>query len=742
MARADVNRDRLLKLTAENCGRRVEEAKIRARKVKKERDEVARLASLDILERLESAERRREELLSARGRRSPSRISRTEAAIRIQRIWRKQRLQKAVNEFQSQRISLESVTKHAFEQVVGKFKVPATIRAATRLLIVLGLVNPEIGQKEIDGLVRTFLSAFMILGHTTEVLHSHDQSLEMVPNYRRGSNIFQDLIAKAREFVTALEHHNRTFASAAGLSELWTTYLTAFQAWKVHDASVLVEMLVGKFVDLDLMLLDIQKSPTMHAVVEEYTQGIKSGQMLLLSKIRRLVGDETRNVVRIAVQAGRRRHALAQRAQTLPITEDPTPEEQVQMEILEPPSFGGQGLSNRQIMHELALNPEYELVPPSKSDDQRSREELFKNTFYASLLLSLREGDQSLLPTLVKDIKSRILSLLQPSSPSYTTFSEHLDETIVQQECQRGLFDMQKFLNYILHAMRQLCAPIRDGDVASISTINGVDDLDTFVMRIRKVAEVLALMALDSANFHLRVARPALLEQAQQYERTKFSEDIKRGTGTLTRTTQWLEEPAAKLREERASSNTPPPSSIDIWRHAYTDLLFSDADIPETFSLDIDRIQHLRSQLNDIILLAAILLVSKTFSAGSTARQITWTTLSSRLKVLQSESAENIVAEIDQFISSPQLKREILVSVIRRIKTGNDPCVVLLQRRMKSLIINALAGAEVAVAGMGFGEMEGEVREVLGAVGKVGRVNWACYREWYDGIVGSYLERS
>src|SRR5579859_120884 len=295
MARADDNRDRLLKLTAENCGRKVEEAKIRASKVKKERDEVARLASLEILERLESAERRREELLSARGRKSLSRISRNEAAIRIQRVWRKQRLQKAIREFQAQRISLESVANHTFDQVVGKFKNPGTVRAATRLLLVVGLVDTDVGQQDLDRLVRTFLSSFMIVGHTTEVLHSHDQALEMVTTYRIESNIFQDLIAKANQFVNALERYNHVQRSVDALSTLWQSYLSAFQDWKAHDASVLVEMLVGKFVDLDLMLLDIQNSPTMQAVVEEYTQGIKDGQMHLLQKIRLLIGDKTRD---------------------------------------------------------------------------------------------------------------------------------------------------------------------------------------------------------------------------------------------------------------------------------------------------------------------------------------------------------------------------------------------------------------------------------------------------------------
>ena len=379
MARADGNRDRLLKLTAENCGRRVEEAKIRARKVKRERDEIARIASREILERLENAEKRREELLSARGRRSPgggsssnrprvvSEQMKVEAATKIQRFWRQKRVITAMRDFKALRISVESVTSHSFEQVVSKFKSTTTIRATARLLTVLGLIAHGTPETEVNSFVRTFLSAYMVLGHTTEVLHSHDQSLEMVLHSPSSTNAFQDLTQKARTFITAFE------AQSLNLLTQWQTYLSAFREWKSHDASILVEMLVGKFVELDNMLLDIQDSSTMQAVVEEYSQAIKSGQMLLLSKIRRLVGDETRNIVRRAVQAGRRRRVQQQQQlqqqqqqQQLPPTpaiEEPVPEEMVR-EIIQPPSLNV--LTNRRIMHELAINPEYEITLPEK----------------------------------------------------------------------------------------------------------------------------------------------------------------------------------------------------------------------------------------------------------------------------------------------------------------------------------------------------------------------------------------
>jgi len=200
MARAVANRETKLRSLAEAAGRRVAEAKCKARRVKRERDEATRMASRDICERLERAERRRGELLSARRAKgasssvSPARKvetavvvvvderTREEAARKIQRVWRRWRMMRVMREFHSVKVTVESVTQHSFEQVVAKFKSPTTVRATHRLLTVLGLITHDvIPEKEADSIVRTFLSAYMVLGHTTQVLHSHTQPMELVP---------------------------------------------------------------------------------------------------------------------------------------------------------------------------------------------------------------------------------------------------------------------------------------------------------------------------------------------------------------------------------------------------------------------------------------------------------------------------------------------------------------------------------------------------------------------------------
>jgi hypothetical protein len=642
----------------------------------------------------------------------------------------------AVGEFLSQRISIESVTAHPFEQVVSKFKSATTVRATTRLLTVIGLLKQDLPAKEVESTVRTFLSAFMILGHTTEVLHSHHQPIEMVPLHQ-SAHIFQALTSQARVFVTSLEYYLHTLHEDPSLPKLWSTYLSAFAEWKSHDSTILVEMLVEKFIDLDLMLLDIQESEAMAVVVEEYSAGIKSGQMLLLSKIRRLIGDDTRATVRSAVQAGRRRRTarLSQR-EAEPVVESM---EEVG-EIIDPLPSGV--VTNRRIMHELALNPDYQIPAPTKTDEERQREDNFKDTFYNALLESLKHNDQSLLPTVINDIKHRLLSLLQPSTPSHTALSETLDETIIAQECHRNLFDVNNFVTYATNTMRQLCAPVRDADVTTIPAINGVDEVETMVLRLRRIPKVLGMMALDSANFHMRVARPGLVSHAIGYERAKFAEDLESGRVTLEKTIEWIEEAAAKVIQESSTSER--PTAIQIWRRAYMDLLFSNQVPPETFHLDVDRLVTLRIKVRDVVTLAALILISKTFTAGNTSRPLDWSHLSSRLAILHSSSPESILAEIDRFIASPNIKRDLLLSMIRRIQNdARDPCVVLLERRVKAFLTTVLMGGEVrGLEGVGLGEVEESLRVLGKEFGGPGRVNWSCYREWYEDISGIYLERN
>jgi hypothetical protein len=495
-------------------------------------------------------------------------------------------------------------------------------------------------------------------------------------------------------------------------------------------------MLVTKFVELDAMLLDIQDSPGMASVVTEYTEVIKGGQCLLLAKIKRLRGEETRVLVRRAVQASRRRRAAVLQQQARVVPQQPVEEgdesEEAAGELIEPPSNGG--LSNRRIMHELALDPNFQLSQPEKTDEQKHREQHRKSVYYNALRTSLHENDQSLLPGLVHDIKSRLLGLLQSTTPSYTTLSSHLDETLVTQQCAHNIFDAAAFLSYVQDMMKRLCAPVRDDQVSAIETLRGDNDVETFILRVDGTIEMLSVMALDSANFHFNLARPTLVSQALAYERTRFLDDLQNGTVKLDKTRTWLQQ---HITTDDSVSRT-----TSVFHRAFVNLLFSAEDIPETFPFDKDRISVLRTQIRETIVLAALILLSKTFTAGANSRSLDFNALSRRLKILLSDPPENIFAEIERFVGSPLSRTTLMLNMIRRVKFDErDPCVLLLQKRVRIVLLRVLAGGEGGVlTAMGLAEVEGELVGLYKVVDKVGRVNWGRYGGLYQGIVRELVE--
>jgi len=281
--------------------------------------------------------------------------------------------------------------------------------------------------------------------------------------------------------------------------------------------------------------------------------------------------------------------------------------------------------------------------------------------------------------------------------------------------------------------MKALCAPVRDAEVDALETLGGEGDLDRFLVRMERTIEMLGVMALDSANFHLNLARPALVAQALVYERRKFAEDVENGRVKLTRTREWI--------ENNVDGNET-LMVMGVFHRAFVSLLFTMEEIPETFPFDAERIATLRTQIHETITLTALILLARTFTAGANSRTLDFSGLSRRLKILLPESPENVLAEIQRFIG-PSTSRPTLLNMIRRIKSdaARDPCVLLLQKRLRAVLMRVLSGGDVgALAALGLGEVEGEVRGITEGTKKLAGVNWGCYGVVYEGILRELRE--
>jgi len=151
--------------------------------------------------------------------------------------------------------------------------------------------------------VRTFLSAYLILGHPTNVL-SRDGDQE------------QDLITKAKDLVLSFEsalgklttfnYYTPSPTRTETVLLAHSAFVTAFNDWKARDSSTLIETMVASFVSLDEIWQSV-KDATVEEVANEYRTGIRDNQAILLSRIKKLAGpDKALTLIRKAIREARR----------------------------------------------------------------------------------------------------------------------------------------------------------------------------------------------------------------------------------------------------------------------------------------------------------------------------------------------------------------------------------------------------------------------------------------------------
>lgn len=389
-------REKKLEEIAAACAEEVKRAKAIAESMKEKREQDLLRLRQQIQDRLDEAERRREELrrnnaagrtrmrgqsipssrkqvevmpevaelketaspASGDGNSSPSRdtpapaLTPDEAACKILHWWRRSHRRRAIAEFQQLGLAVDSVRDTSFEEVVELLAEDKVLMTTGKVLRLCGIQEGKTSSVKEIVVVRAFLSAFLILGHPTQVL-SNKESQDAVTsgqslNYSLASAAargntnpsamgasttnamangtpssssssatassslpigrddltnpqLQDLVRKAKDLlicfetiVNRLTHANNYAPPSTLASELidaYDSYYDAFIAWKARDASALVNVMVMQFVELDAIWQTV-KDGTDASVSDTYRQSIQQNQILLLVRIKKLAGAE------------------------------------------------------------------------------------------------------------------------------------------------------------------------------------------------------------------------------------------------------------------------------------------------------------------------------------------------------------------------------------------------------------------------------------------------------------------
>ncbi|XP_075378076.1 T-complex protein 11 homolog isoform X2 [Mycteria americana] len=289
-------------------------------------------------------------------------------------------------------------------------------------------------------------------------------------------------------------------------------------------------------------------------------------------------------------------------------------------------------ISKLTIVHEIALNSDFKLQAASfspKSLENRVKETLHK-AFWDSLeeQLSASPPDYTRAIQLLQEIKEALLSLLLPQHNQLRSqIDEALDMELIRQEAEHGALDIHGLTVYVLGTMARLCAPIRDEEVRGLQSLTDPAQL------LREIFRVLGLMKMDMLNFTIQSLRTHLQDHTVQYERKKFQELLDKLPNSLDRTREWLCKAAAEVSVSSSqlpshpavsgspaahspgavSSSTTVPSLTSVLNRGYMNLLCwepGQKEYPETLFMDQARLQEVQAQVNQLTIIAAVLLVT------------------------------------------------------------------------------------------------------------------------------------
>ena len=692
-------RERNLAEIAAACAEEVKRAKAVAESIKEKREQDILKMRQQMEDRLAEAERRRGELRNRSNSRSRPRgqsliamrktvevmpevkelkekdttpLSDEAAAARIKSWWKAAKRRSAVVEFQHLGLTVDGVRGTSFEKVVELLGQEKVLVITGKVLRICGLREGEAGSVGDLVAVRTFLSAFLILGHPAQVLSNKDNQggaeLEQVvetmawPMARDdlANPQSQELVGKARDLLicfetilsrlTSFNNHTPPPALSGSLAEAYATFYNAFIAWKARDSNALVDLMLMQFVELDAIWQTVKDS-TDPAVSESYRDSIRQNQTELMVRIKRLAGPEQgkKKVFEAVRKARKAREQKRPIGDTKPREIDHTVETamgdlraSIPQPSLEPPTqsptppqspSSGQFTvriqvptmqfmpDNRTVVHELALNRGYRM----SAEQYKEQHETVLGPLFRGMRATMEHGNREehflLLLKVASNIRETLQRLVPEGKPMYIFIGEMLDTEVARRQFVAGSFSYERFFSTMGKLLPKLCAPIRDDEVKML-----VEDKLTrgdYVDRLEAVMGFIHIMVSDYTNHLLSMAAPQLIRNATEYEAKRFAEALEEGRHDLSAATAAWRAARTKVLAEitrrdpegvNHSKSRPTPDRfycqmlLDVFTQPWALPL---AEMPEMLRLDHGRAVRCGVLTRRIVTTAAILLQCK-----------------------------------------------------------------------------------------------------------------------------------
>jgi hypothetical protein len=806
---AQAARERHLAQVAASCAEEVRRAKKIAEDMKERKAAEERRYRVEMEEKLADAERRRMEY-----KRNPRRprtatspladakhpterpvVTSEDAAKRIQSAWRARTRKNMVDDWWALGLSIDTVGATSFDNITALVAAEKLLKTTEKIMTLFVLL-PDQDPVSRSTAVRTFLSAYLILGHPAHVL-SRDGEQE------------QDLITKAKDLIISFEsalsklttfnYYTPSPTHTETVLLAHSAFVNAFNDWKARDSSALTETMVASFVSLDEIWQSV-KDATVDEVANEYRNGIRDNQAILLSKIKKLAGpDKALTLIRKAIRESRRARpkkrlagdTVRPRLALGSDTGSPTSNESAAIQAeaaseLAASVVGGrqapatqdhqaQSLSkvftvmpdNRMLVHELAIDKEFRIDASPTAD--------LRDAVNRELCNAMRRGFEDGESTkwtvaMAQNIRGKLAHLLKPGNSMYNLISETLDPELINTECNQGLFSYGKFFGFIATILPKLCAPFRDAQVqALVDELQEEGELPEMIEKLFKLLHIIDLLSLDYSNYLLTNAAPTLIKEGTGYEQRMFAQDLAEGKITLDRTRRWWQSAAVNMHTEAdrrdpwtQSNPVDRPTAHKIYARGLVDLAIAtpplrDSELPETLELDRARITRIREEALRITTIGGILLTAKNLLKRDVRSP--WKPQANRMwDVLKDgymkdpTTPSKLSSLLESSHNMPPATRTQLSSTISRLLTQaesgklSDPVLKVLFQRLKTHIFNrvsasssgervrAASTATEGLAATGLPEFVSQVAEICDQLSKVGDVDRKTHGQWYEEI--------
>lgn len=687
-------REKKLAEIVASCAEDVRKAKAVAESMKERREQEQASIRAKIEERQAEADRRREELRSrtvvrrVRGQSDTTKkaldvlpqvkekvspvYTPDVAAGKIQWWWRALQRKQVVQDFTELGLTVDGIQQVEFDRVTALLAQDHVLLQTAQVLRICGLQEGERGSITEMAAVRTFLSAFVILGHPTQVLSSKENTGGQEPvgtqwpqHFARddlANPLAQTLVSKARDLLVSFENVFSRLTSSNNytappklrkdLPQIYANFQNAFISWKSRDSDSLVQLMLMQFVELDSIWQTVKDS-TDDASVGPYRESIRENQTQLMVRIKRLAGAEQgKKMITSAIKEARKARAakkasgdtkprgaesseapstaqnlLSTDTQTLtpPATPSRAPPKEEGQRTPQPiiigPGFGGLLPENRLMVHEFAIDKEYR-IPAEEYRKYRepSQRPLFEG-MRAAILADDSDTSFVYFSIMIRYFRDSLQRLVVPEANTHRIIGEMLDPDIAEQQFRVGSFSYPKFFSTIASLLPKLCAPSRDEEVKDL--VENKLQHESVVDRAEALTVFIDAMLCDFVNYKLAYFAPSLIQSAPEYEAKKFAEDITRGTrGLSAATAAWRSARGKVLAEagKRDPENINHPKSRPNAEKFYAQLLvdlftqplpLKPETVPEMLFMDHARVTRLSLAAQRIVTAAAILLQCK-----------------------------------------------------------------------------------------------------------------------------------